>query len=385
MSSSSVFARWSSVFAFGAMALATACGSSEEAKPSSPVTPPATTTEATDPSSPAADASVGSDAGTPSSPPGVPFTAPEREWTWVEVPGTTCADGTTTGLGVNLTKDSDDVLVFLEGGGACWDGTSCWGPVSTSFAIATGFGKLQWDTDPQRAMIYLVDRSNADNPFKDKNLVYIPYCTGDVFAGDAVKTLNFLGIDHETHFAGRKNIKVFLERLVATFPKAKRVWLSGDSAGGFGAALSFGVFQDAFTAARVDVLDDSGQPVDPDPATWTKWKDAWNMQLPADCAACGDSPTAFVEYYRVKYPQSRFGLISYENDIIISPFMNLSLGTFNKELMALATSIDGNWTNGRYFLLSGGGHVGMFAASTALKKWVTAFASDDPAWASVRP
>jgi hypothetical protein len=356
-------------------------GSADEAAPPGPVT----TTSPTDPAPPAPMGASGTGTSTPAIAPGVPITAPERTWTWVDVAGAKCLDGSPTGIGVNLTKDSDDVLVFLEGGGACWDAASCWGPAPTAFNVLTGYGKAQLDTDPQLPAIYLLDRSDSDNPFKDKNIVYVPYCTGDSFSGDNVTTLNYLGTDHESHFVGHKNIELYLARLLATFPKAKRVWVAGDSAGGFGASFNAGTFQDAFTTARVDVIDDSGQPIDPDPAKWAQWKSVWNMQLPADCTTCAKGPSGFVDYYRMKYPTNRFGLISFDYDVVIAPFMSLSLTQFHDELTAMLDHFDTSFANGHYFVLAGASHVGLVTPTSDLKSWVKEMVSDSTIWQSVRP
>ena len=361
-----------------------ACGMSSSGS-ADPVAPPApvTTTSPTDPAPAAPTGASGTSA--PALAPGAPITAPEKTWTWVDVAGSKCLDGSPTGIGVNLTKDSDDVLVFLEGGGACWDAASCWGPAPTAFNVLTGYGKAQLDSDPQIPAIYLLDRSDTDNPFKDKNIVYVPYCTGDSFSGDNVTTLNYLGTDHESHFVGHKNIELYLARLVATFPKAKRVWLAGDSAGGFGASFNFGTFQEAFTKARVDVIDDSGQPIDPDPAKWAQWRSVWNMQLPADCATCAKGPSGFVDYYRVKFPTNRFGLISFDYDVVIAPFMSLSLTQFHDELTAMLDHFDMSFTNGHYFVLAGASHVGLVTPTDDLKSWVKEMVSDSTIWQSVRP
>ena len=356
-------------------------GSADEAAPPGPVT----TTSPTDPAPPAPMGASGTGTSTPAIAPGVPITAPERTWTWVDVAGAKCLDGSPTGIGVNLTKDSDDVLVFLEGGGACWDAASCWGPAPTAFNVLTGYGKAQLDSDPQIPAIYLLDRTDTDNPFKDKNIVYVPYCTGDSFSGDNVTTLNYLGTDHESHFVGHKDIELYLSRLVATFPKAKHVWVAGDSAGGFGASFNAGTFQDAFTSARVDVLDDSGQPIDPDPAKWAQWRTVWNMQLPADCTTCAKGPSGFVDYYRVKYPTNRFGLISFDYDVVIAPFMSLSLTQFHDELTSMLDHFDTSFANGHYFVLAGASHVGLVTPTDDLKTWVKAMVSGSTNWDSVRP
>jgi hypothetical protein len=301
------------------------------------------------------------------------------------IPGAACLDGSETGIAINpAPTPSDDLLIFMEGGGACWDGTSCWGPVSTSFYVATGYGSLEYATDPQAAL-YILDRSNAANPFKDMNMVFIPYCTGDVLAGDRVTTLDYLGISHATHFVGYDNITVFLRSIAATFPHVSHAWLSGDSAGGFGAALNWEHVQDALPAAKVEVLDDSGQPIEPAPGRWATWEAAWNLQLPAGCPGCKTDPGAFVAYYSAKYPNQRFGLVSYQYDIVISPFMDLTLTQFNTELLGLAANMDSSWTNGKYFIIAGSSHVGLLAPSTELMTWVSDLVTGSPSWASSKP
>ncbi len=297
-----------------------------------------------------------------------------------------CADGSQTGFAINpAPTPSNDALIFLEGGGACWDGTTCWGPVSTAFYVATGYGEAAFETDPQLPAIYLLDRTNTVNPFRDMNIVYVPYCTGDVFAGDNVTTLEYLGVSHVTHFKGYENLGLFLAYVAATFPDLSRVWLAGDSAGGFGAALNFEHVQTALPRARVDVLDDSGQPIAPAAGLWTTWSNAWNIQLPAACSGCKAGPGAFVSYYSGRYPNQRFGLISYQYDIVISPFMDISLTQFNTELYALAADMDSGWPNGHYFIIPGSSHVGLLAPSAELQTWIQAMVSDDPSWASTKP
>jgi hypothetical protein len=327
------------------------------------------------------------DASRADAPPSVPpLDASAGAWTWVDVPGSSCADGTPTGFAINpAPAGSPGLLLFLEGGGACWDATTCWGPVSTAFYVQTGYDQLAFETDPQVAAIYLLDRANPANPFAAMNMVYVPYCTGDVFAGNRVTTLSYLGIGHETHFVGYENLGLYLEYVRSTFPGANRVWLAGDSAGGFGAALNFDHVQRALPNARVDVLDDSGQPIEPAPGLWSTWTAAWNVQLPQGCTACATSVGAFVDEYRTLYPGHRFGLVSYEYDTVISTFMGLSLPQFQTELYGLAAHVDATWPDARYFVLPGASHVGLLLPTPALVSWVQAMVTDSPSWASSKP
>jgi hypothetical protein len=315
-------------------------------------------------------------------PPGKPIVAPDNSWTWVNIPGSRCLDGSETGIAVNPTIGSSDLLIFLEGGGACWDATTCWGPVQTAFYVATGYGEAEFLTDPQ-VDLYILDRGVPANPFAGMNMVFVPYCSGDVYSGQNTTTMSYAGIDHPTYFSGYANLNLFLSAIAATFSSAQHVWVAGDSAGGFGAALNFARVQEALPKARVDVLDDSGQPIQPDPARWQAWQTAWNMQLPGACTACKTEVGAVVDYYRGLYPNTNFGLLSYTYDIVISPFMNLTLTEFNTELTGLAAHLTATWPNARYFFVDGASHVTLLAPTPAMQTWITEMVQGSPSWTSV--
>jgi hypothetical protein len=51
--------------------------------------------------------------------------APKEIWTWVPFADSMCADGSPSGVMVNLNPDSDKVMIHLQGGGACVDWESC--------------------------------------------------------------------------------------------------------------------------------------------------------------------------------------------------------------------------------------------------------------------
>src|SRR5687768_494846 len=59
--------------------------------------------------------------GDPDAAVGDPIVAPPLTWTYVEIPGTECIDGTPSGFSVNLNPDSPNVVIYLEGGGACFN------------------------------------------------------------------------------------------------------------------------------------------------------------------------------------------------------------------------------------------------------------------------
>ncbi len=337
--------------------------------------------EASTVDAPAAEASVDA----PALPDAEPVRAPADRWTWVDVPGSACANGRPTGFGINPRAGSRDVLIFLQGGGACWDGATCWGPVSTSFYVATGYGALEFATDAARPAMLFMRRESA-NPFRDFNLVYVPYCTGDVHAGTRVATYDYFG-RRETHHVGARNLSLLLPRVRATFPDAQRVFLAGDSAGGFGTALNLARVQQAFPTVRVDAIDDSGPPIQPAGDRWRTWANNWGVEIPADCPACATSIDAFADYYRTRYAANRTAFLSYRNDAIITTFMGLTPAEFSTRLAGFASRVDGTWPAARYFITPGITHVVQLQPlrPAGFDAWLARFVAGDVTLRSVGP
>src|SRR5262249_50471994 len=44
---------------------------------------------------------------------------------FVPVSGAVCLDGSGTGFEIMFRSGASDLLIFMEGGGACWDGDTC--------------------------------------------------------------------------------------------------------------------------------------------------------------------------------------------------------------------------------------------------------------------
>ena len=186
-----------------------------------------------------------------------PITAPAESWSWVAFPDARCADGSTTGLGVNLTTRSEDVVVYFEGGGACWSELTCFTPIGL-WTITAGYGAAAFAAEPTIGSPPF-DRTAAGNPFKDASYVFVPYCTGDLHAGTAVNAFG----SHVVHQVGGLNVGAYLARLAGTFPGARRIYVTGSSAGGYAAQLSYPRFAAAFPQPELHLLADSAQAVQP--------------------------------------------------------------------------------------------------------------------------
>jgi hypothetical protein len=330
-------------------------------------------------------------------PKGMPIDAPDSAWTWVPFDNAFCGNGAPTGIGVNLSKGSTRVLIYMEGGGACWEQVTCY-IIGTAANFTTGYGEAQFtseSTDPG----YLAepggffDRTAAANPFKDYSYVYVPYCTGDVHGGNKVATLG----SNTAHFVGFENMHNYLERIVPTFPTADRVVIAGSSAGGYGAAINWWQTQQAFGKVRVDLIDDSGTPLPPDAlgssaSMVQTWATAWGLDatLPPGCKGCSSDLTQLIPFYAKAFPDNRGALLSYTMDSTLPSYYMISEQQFTMGLSELTMNDFDPSSNLRYFEVAASGHVLWFSPQlttngTTLQQWVTEMVTDAKDWNSVHP
>lgn len=254
-------------------------------------------------------------------------------WTWVTVPGTRCGQNpAATGMVVNLAPGAPEgLLVFLNGGGACWDQLTCESGLLAGYI--DGFGTEHWaeiqDAADAAGNFGYFDRRFPVNPFRDHDMIFLPYCTGDMHAGNTVVTYED---GREMHHVGYGNYGIFLGIVAGAFPDPGHVILAGGSAGGFGSIWNFDRTQAAFEPVPVHLYSGSGIPFGPDVMTeqlMDLWSGAWRSweNVPAACGApCRDARFDTVFRYNLDaYPQRRFALDSSVADTVVR--MILSFGS----------------------------------------------------------
>jgi hypothetical protein len=312
-----------------------------------------------------------------------PIVAPPDEWTWVDFPDSRCASGTPTGMGINPHAGATDVLVFFEGGGACTTGVSCWGK-DPSAANVDGYDATTFAAAQQRKYPAL-SRAIAANPFKAVNMVYVPYCTGDLHAGTAVADLKLGdGTTKPTYFWGAKDLEMFLARVAPTFPQAKHVWVMGTSAGGFGTYLTFDRVAKAFGGVRVDIIDDSGPAMSPKGATKNAALGLWGFVPPAGCSPC-ETHAEVLASARAAQPASKYAFLSYERDPTIAADMGYALDEYPAALGAFVATLKGDLNAATFMVTNDDHHVVQTTPALALQylPWFTKMMNDDPAWGDV--
>lgn len=251
---------------------------------------------------------------------GAAIAAPANTWTWVDVPGAKCRDGSATGIGVRINPNSTKLVIYLEGGGACFNGLTCQGNPKS-------YNSGNFGTGPKGGIF---DTTNAANSVKDWSFVYVPYCTGDVHGGNAtnVDVPGALGPKGQ-QFVGYTNIGEYLKRVIPTFKDATEVLLTGVSAGGFGAFYNYDRVAQAFCPTPVALIDDSGPPMSDAvmvPCLQQRWRTLYgfNSTLPKDCVDCalpnGGGLANTWKLLGEKYSDRNLGLISSDKDNTIAQF-----------------------------------------------------------------
>lgn len=230
-----------------------------------------------------------------------PIEAPAEQWTWVPIEGMTCGNGSATGVAVNLTARSQDVVVVLNGGGACWDANTCF-TLHTAANLETDFGATQFAQIQGAVAGFPLFSRGATAPFPDASYVFVPYCTGDVHVGHRVATYQTTGGMRTVHHVGQDNLDALWPRLQATRPQAGTLWVTGMSAGGYGAMVQGPRARAAWPGVTVHMLSDSSHPVDPEAARWAAMKAAWSIDIPAGCPGCANGLAAYPAYLRTIAP-----------------------------------------------------------------------------------
>jgi hypothetical protein len=171
---------------------------------------------------------------------------PERpaydEWMKIELPGTVCGNGSQYKFFVNYSDSSNDLVIVLEPGGACWDYDSCTGKDGIRGAAnVDGLEDTHWEL--ATFVNPFLSRIHEDNQeMRDWNMVYLPYCTGDVHTGNRVVTYSDPDgelPDVEFHHNGHANMMAAIDWMAGEFTDVPRMMVSGCSAGGAGAMVNY--------------------------------------------------------------------------------------------------------------------------------------------------
>jgi len=245
-----------------------------------------------------------------------------EEWVWIPRDDLDCRDGSKTGVGARLMPDTKAVMIYLQGGGACYDAKSCEQNANTPIAGAN-FSQDKFDDWVEKLGNQgIFNTTNPSNPVARWNHIYVPYCTGDLHGGD-LEDARVSGLPVEQQFVGYRNFQNVLRLLEPYFTDAEDIALVGASAGGVGVLINYPQVVEAFGGRSIAALVDSA-PVIPESAIRTscfqrKVIETFNLQLPQSCPECAEpSQGGLLNLYShlsETYPQGRYALASADADL----------------------------------------------------------------------
>lgn len=289
-------------------------------------------------------------------------------WEMVELPaasGASCGNGTPYRFFVNRTPFTSKTVVMYEGGGACWDQKACKGGSKLSAANPNGVPAdymQKWDyqakfglVTPFTLRLHPLQRVQTQS----WNIVYVPYCTGDVHTGN--RTAVYDDQDAAQPLAyfhrGAVNAKGLTQWMEKNMPRPAHLLLTGFSAGGVGSTANYPLMRTTLQPRRAALLADSG------PLMWAprgstpeqspslplheRIRQAWGLDEPqglltellARYPGVGDGNnlgTLTAALGKI-FPQDRLGFAVFQEDQIFSAF---SYEKFFPDIAAAPTEAD---------------------------------------------
>ena len=273
----------------------------------------------------------------------------------------------------------NNVVVYFEGGGACWDNLTC------TFPIGSGLP----DPAPQFYMAAIppaanpaaydgIFKTDSANPVKDWSFVYIPYCSGDLHLGSAKKNYSNAGnpllpATFDIQHRGFDNFMVVLDWMRNNFRSPQTILVAGSSAGGYGAAGNFPYLKETYPNAHMHVVADASQGVttvafdqgNPGRNSWNPQLAPWIYGTDSSWVPGPDILRYAAEYYpRVKVSQ------------FTTNFDNVQIGFYgvmkqfygpggacpnpavdwNQQMLSTLTAYVGNVNNFRHYVAGGTYH-----------------------------
>ncbi len=145
---------------------------------------------------------------------------------------------------------TNKLLIYYQGGGACWNALTC--------GLPSCRAKPEDNLDTF-AVEGFFDLDNPANPFRDWNIVFVSYCSCDIHFGDASVAYTE-GEEPALHF-GFHNAKVAEKWAREHFLNPEVVFVTGSSAGAFGAWFHGPLLHEVWPASQFHVLADAGNGV----------------------------------------------------------------------------------------------------------------------------
>ncbi len=205
----------------------------------------------------------------------------------------------------------DNLVIYLQGGGACSSQICQVTNTSTESLLETGVPAAG-----------ILSPTLAVNPLRDWNVAYAPYCDGSLMSGDVEADDDGDG-EIDRWQKGLRNLSAALDVAVREFPDPQRIVLTGISAGGFATMTALPLVRFHYREAEIMVVNDAGVGIASGaPGSLEALVEEWGSAsaLPATCAECfADQHLMPVIGWQLERDANlRVGIISSHQDLVIA-------------------------------------------------------------------
>lgn len=322
---------------------------------------------------------------------GASIDAPPETWSWIEVPGMTCGNGSPTGIAINPTTRSSKLVIMFEGGGACWEAAACYGIViPVAAAHLDGFTAQTFESVRPAYFdtSWLFQRDEPTSPLGDATWVFVPYCTGDLHAGTQTTVYEALGQMATMHHVGAHNVDAMLGRLASLAPT--EVFAMGVSAGGYGVQLNWDRIAAAFPSATTHAFADGAQLVPIEAGRRGALAQRWAPRFPAGCADCATNMDRVAAHWRAGAPATggRYALTSSLQDGVLALYFGYDAAGMRAASLPIGAAMTGTQAA---FMIDTTSHTMLSAPTTRtstnveLQGWVEAWITGAAAFTTVGP
>jgi hypothetical protein len=304
------------------------------------------------------------------------------------------------------------LLMYYYGGGACWDILTCYFETCTQTANPN---------PPGLGGSGFADLNNPDNPFKDWHAVLVPYCSCDIHIGDRAVDYSGGPLSKHVEHRGYDNAKLAEKWAREHFLNPTDMFVTGSSAGSYGAMVHGVHLSEAYVATSVNVMGDGGNGVATQEFMETNFNNWGAMENLPDVPGIVDVPASEMSIPLILkaaasyYPRTNWsnyttafdggggGQTGFYN-VMLNPGDPLGAQRnwheascqFNQVMRqqsfdtADAVALEND--NYRYYIASGSRHTGfgnprVYDDTTGgvppLVDWVNAMIGDDPSWTNV--
>jgi hypothetical protein len=265
--------------------------------------------------------------------------------------GPVCLHGAPYRAAVRHT-DSPDLVIYLQGGGACSAAICLVTFADTESLLVTGVPPAG-----------ILSTTLEANPVRDWNVAYSPYCDGSLMAGDISHDVDDDGVIE--HQRGLANLSAFLDLTKEEFPRPRRIMLAGVSAGGFATFTALPLVRYHYPNAEILVVNDAGVGIgNPSNADFVDQMVAeWNSGsgIPASCEGCFDRGhlMPLLGWQLERDENVRAAMISSFGDFVITAtFLGITAEAFETALLEESGAIQERFPDRfKRFLYAGTKHV----------------------------